>query len=214
MNPRKSALTSGWALIVMAILAAYSIGFALAEFDLSQVEGLRDHLQSRVGLYRSMLGGIVAILLLDLLVSYTLYEFFKKDHRILSTISSSIRVIYTLVFAFAASHLLKNTGLDMTDAAIRENITAFMHTWYIGLVIFGFHILLIGILMKLHQGIPNILWILALIAGLSYILVHLLEIYSPELPALNTLTTILAAPMAIGELGLAIWLVVKGGRRE
>lgn len=212
MNKRKIALTSGWALIVMAIIAAYSIGFALAEFDPSQAEDLRDRLQSRAGLYTSMLGGLFAIVLLDILVSFTLYEFFKKDNRTLSAISSLLRVIYTVVFAFAISHLLKNADAGLTEASIGENLEAFKNTWYIGLIIFGFHILLIGILMKIHTRIPKILWVTALIAGLSYVFVHLLEIYSPEWPALETLSMILAVPMAVGELGLAIWLVAKGGR--
>ena len=79
-------------------------------------------------------------------------------------------------------------------------------------LIFGFHIFLIGILMKLHKRIPKILWYLALIAGISYIVVHLLKLISPDSELTSTLGLILALPMAIGELGLAVWLLINGGK--
>jgi hypothetical protein len=66
--------------------------------------------------------------------------------------------------------------------------------------------------MKLHQRIPKILWYLALIAGVSYVVVHFLKLTLPQSDIVNNLEMILALPMAIGELGLAVWLIVKGGK--
>ena len=66
--------------------------------------------------------------------------------------------------------------------------------------------------MKLHRGIPKFLWWLTLIAGISYVFVHLLKLGSPNAEMTKNLEMILALPMAIGELGLAIWLLIKGGK--
>ena len=68
--------------------------------------------------------------------------------------------------------------------------------------------------MKLHMKIPKILWYITLLAGISYVIVSLLKLGSPNSEMINSLVMILALPMTIGELGLAIWLLIKGGKRD
>lgn len=68
--------------------------------------------------------------------------------------------------------------------------------------------------MILHKKIPKILWILTLIGSVSYILVHLIKIIFFNVEYVYYLEMILAIPMALGELGLAIWLIVKGGKSQ
>lgn len=70
----------------------------------------------------------------------------------------------------------------------------------------------LGYLMKLHGGIHKILWLLALIAGISYSLVSTLKLLEFEPEFTENLEMILALPMTVGELGLAIWMVAKGGK--
>ena len=69
--------------------------------------------------------------------------------------------------------------------------------------------------MWTHKSIPKLLGYLTIIGGISYVLVHILKTTFTDLTELTSLlNTILALPMALGELGLAIWLIVKGGRLE
>jgi hypothetical protein len=69
--------------------------------------------------------------------------------------------------------------------------------------------------MKFHKSIPRILWILTISAGIAYILVHTLKTILPELTKLiRILNNTLVLPMVLGELGLAIWLIIKGGKIE
>jgi hypothetical protein len=42
--------------------------------------------------------------------------------------------------------------------------------------------------------------------------VHLLKLTLPQSEFTRILEMILALPMAIGELGLALWLIIKGGK--
>lgn len=214
MNKRRIAVITGWTLILMAIVAGFSVGYAFAEFNLpNQIDSLKENILTNQGLYRNMLIGILIILILDLLVSYTLYEYFKDDNRRISIISGGLRIIYTLIFGIATFYLTKNLNInELTNQTIYTNFQLFQSIWNGGLVIFGFHIILIGILMKLHKRIPRILWYLALIAGVSYVIVHVLKLTSPSSEFVSTLAMILALPMALGELGLAIWLLVKGGK--
>jgi hypothetical protein len=67
--------------------------------------------------------------------------------------------------------------------------------------------------MKVHSEIPKTLSYITLIAGASYVATSLLKIEHPNSEMTNTLIMILALPMTLGELGLAVWLLIKGGKK-
>lgn len=214
MNNRRIAIITGFSLVLMAIIAGFSVGYAYSEFyQPDQIDSLKENILNNLGLYRNMLIGILAILILDLLVSYTLYAYFKDDNRKISLTSGILRIAYTFIFGVATYFLVNNLNIrELTNQEINANFELFQSIWNSGLVIFGFHIILIGILMKFHGRIPKILWYLTLIAGISYVIVHLLKLTNPDSEFVGTMGMILALPMAIGELGLAIWLLIKGGK--
>jgi len=214
MNQRRIAIITGISLIIMAIAAGFSVGYAYAElYKPEQLEFLKNNILQNMGLYRGMLIGILVILILDLIISYTLYKYFENDNKKISLASGIIRVIYTIIFGIATYYLTKNLNTnELTNEIANSNFQQFQTVWNSGLVVFGFHILLIGFLMKLHKKIPKILWYLTLIAGISYVVVHLLKLGSTNSEMVKNLEMILALPMAIGELGLAIWLLIKGGK--
>ncbi len=215
VNTRTFARLTGYSLLLMALIAGFSFGFAFPKiFNSDQLDFAQRDLSENLQLYKFMLLGILIVLLLDVLVSYTLYKYFKNDNSNLAMLSCFLRIIYSLIFGFATYYLLKNVGQPDNTIAV-ENYNSFQNTWSIGLIIFGIHLLIVGVLMKQHKLIPKILWYLTMIAGASYILVHLLKTTSPQLTELNkTLNTILALPMTLGELGLAVWLVIKGGKSK
>lgn len=214
-NHRNLAKLTGYALLLMAIIAGFSFGFAFPKIYVpGQPENAHSALTEHWQLYKFMLSGILLVLLLDLFVSWTLYLYFKNDHKKLAAVSGFLRIIYSIIFGMATYYLCLNFGFsNNNNALIIENYQSFHTVWSIGLIVFGIHLLLVGVLMKLHKRIPAVLWYLTIIAGASYILVHLLKTAFPQLTALsNTLNNILALPMAVGELGLAVWLIIKGGK--
>lgn len=78
MDKRRAARITGWSLIFMALVAAFSIGFAYSEIYKSEhVSSLKDNL----GLNKLMLVGILVILILDVVVSWSLFSFFKHDSK-------------------------------------------------------------------------------------------------------------------------------------
>jgi len=214
MHKRQIAIITGFSLILMAIIAGYSIGYAYPEFyQLDQINSLKENILDNQALYGMMLIGICAILVLDFVVSYTLYVYFKEDNQRISLLSGILRIAYTILFGIATIYLAKNLTIsELSNELINKNFQLFQAVWNSALIIFGFHILLIGALMKLHRKIPKALWYLAIIAGISYVLVHVLKLTSPSSEFVSTMEMILALPMAIGELALAIWLLVKGGK--
>ena len=212
MSTRTAAKVTGWSLVAMAVIAGFSLGYAYEEVFSSIQANSAEKLQ----LFRIVLLGILLTIILDFIVSFTLYKFFENANRGISLISAILRVIYTLILAVAAYILASSlTVWDTNQASVISNFERFTFIWTSGLIIFGLHLTLIGFLMKIHRKIPQILWIIAIIAGLSYIIVHFLKVVTPSLEQFtNTLEMVLMLPMAAGELGLAIWLIIKGGKAE
>ena len=216
MKTRRIAIITGWSLILMAIIAGFSFGYALSEFYQPHKSSfIKSNIQNNTPLYLYMLIGMFLILILDVIVTYTLYEFFKNCDRKISLLSGVLRMVYTLIFGLAIFYLTKNLNIsELTNEGVNANFHSFESLWSGGLILFGFHILLIGILMKLHNKIPKILWYLTLIAGISYTIVNALKFIELNLVFLSKLEIVLAIPMALGELGLAVWLLLKGGNHS
>lgn len=211
---RINAKTSGYALILMALTSGFAIGFAFPKiYDKNQVELLFKNFTTHYGLYKQMLIGLSFTAILDFLVSWTLFQFFKNDNKKIALISFALRIIYTFILAIATYYLFANLKQGVDNETLLENYNLFETIWTLGLIIFGGHLFAIGLLMKLHNKIPTILWLLTGIAGIAYIIVHLLKVVAPALNEFTqTLNNVLALPMALGEICLAIWLIIKGGK--
>ena len=214
-NNRTIAKLAGWSIILMAVVAGFSFGFAFPKiFNPAQIDAYQTNLTVNVQLYTYMLIGILIVLVLDVVVSWTLYLYFKNDNRKIALLSGVLRIVYTVIFGIATYYLARNLASpDYNNEIITENYNSFQTIWSFGLIVFGVHLLVIGVLMKLHKRIPAFLWCLTIIAGASYMLVHGLKTTMPQLTELTTtLNNILGLPMALGELALAIWLLIKGGK--
>ena len=144
-NQRRIAIITGISLVLMAIFGIFSLGYAYTQFDNpEQSEFLKDIILANMGLYQSMLIGILIIIILDFIVSYTLYKYFENDNKKMSLLSGIIRVIYTLIFVIATYYLTKNLNTnELTNQKVISNYHKFQTIWNSGLVIFGFHIILI-----------------------------------------------------------------------
>ena len=198
----------------MALTAGYAIGYAFPTlYDKNNPDVIQKLLMGNYSLYKQMIVALMITLVLDIIVSWTLFKFFKEDNSKLSVLSLILRLAYTFIFGIAIYFLYANLTQGIDNATIHSNYSSFENIWSLGLIIFGGHLLVIGILMKLHKRIPKWLWILTLFAGFSYSFVHTLKnILTNSTEYVQILNNILALPMALGEICLAIWLVSKGGK--
>lgn len=208
------AKITGYSLLLMAIVAGFAFGFVLPKiFTPGQLDFVQSNLAINLQLYKLMLFAILIVIMLDTLVSRTLYLYFKNVNKKIALLSGILRIVYTVIFGIATFYLTKNLNYTETsNEIVINNFQEFQSIWSFGLIIFGIHLVLVGILMKLHTRIPKILWYLALIAGVSYFVVHFLKLTLSQSDIVSNLEMILALPMAIGELGLAVWLIVRGGK--
>jgi hypothetical protein len=109
MNKKISAKTAGWSLITMAVVAGFSFGYTYPMFYIpDQLDSTKNTLIQNIGLYQYMLIGMIIVAILDLIVSYALYIFFREQNKNISSISAILRIIYTIMLGFALYYLVKN----------------------------------------------------------------------------------------------------------
>ncbi len=193
---------SGISLLIMAVTAGYAYGFSF-----NQIYVVNNPVQTLINIESNntlFITGALAwcvILITDLIVSYGFYRFLKPIHKRWAITSGLLRLIYSLFLAVGILHL------------ISKDLEGFRLLWSQGLFIIGFHLIATGLGTFHSEKVPNLLGILLIIAGTGYSLIHGLENFTPQnIKLVNTLVTILAIPMTIGELSFGIWLLIRGGR--
>ena len=224
LSQRRLALIAGISLLLMAIVAGFSYGYvhsSLVNPDDAQVTF--ENISAAQGLFTSEILGWTIIFFLDAIVAWALYLFFASTSKAISFVSSFLRVVYTLVLGVAIFNLpkvlqlinyqLADVGMDDTTSEVLHYLNSFDSTWSNGLIIFGLHLVVLGYLAYKAEYGSKIWGVLLILAGVSYTYVSGLNALAPELAeSMATLETILAIPMTVGELGFAVWLLIKGGK--
>jgi len=123
------------------------------------------------------------------------------------------RLVYT-AFLLGATGFLYG-ALDPNQAVAMEAM--FTKVWYAGLVIFGIHLLALSAASIKNPDFPGIFTPILAIAGLGYGVIHAFYVLS-QVPGdwfdriADRLQGILGVPMALAEIGLAVWLLVVAYR--
>lgn len=214
MNKKIAAQTAGYSIILMALIAGFAFGFAYPKiYNASNISLTKNYLIDNIFLYKVMITSIVLIIIFDLIVTYTFYVYFKNIDRFIALLAAALRAIYTIILGIAMSFLIDNRNVtSQSNNLLVYNFQQFEFIWSIGLVLFGIHLFLIALLIILDNDIPGMLWILTFVGAISYFLVYFLKLTSNDEKFVNILENSLTLPMVLAELGLAIWLIVKGGR--
>jgi hypothetical protein len=215
---RKLALIAGFSLLLMAIVAGFAYGYVFQNIYVANngVTTLQN-LNNSEFLFRLFLYCFIIVLILDILVSCTLYLFFKQVNKPLSLLTALFRLIYSGILGVAllkimsVSQLLNN--VPQNEFMIMTNLKSFMDIWSLGLILFGCHLFSLSLLVFKSKFAPNLLGVLILLASICYIITNAANLLMPNYANYKeTIDMVLSMPMALGELVFAIWLVFKGGK--
>jgi len=215
---KRAGLIAGISIIIMAIAAGFSYGYVQNKLLNPSVEITRQNVLENKNLFFAGLVGWILIFITDLIVSGTLYLFFRNRMMRLSRLTAIIRIIYTLILGAAIYQLIAIIPfLQAPDTSfdINAQFIFFEKIWSAGLIVFGLHLLGLGYLSMKSQYIPWLLSYLLYLAGLSYVLIHSGKTFALFHPHLIDLAeTILALPMGLGEIMLAAWLIYKAWKTD
>jgi hypothetical protein len=225
-DQRKSALTAGISLIIMALAAFFSYGFIHGSLVVQgDVSTTFNNIRSSNMLFKAEIFGWVIILICDIVVAWALYIFMKPISKNLALLGAWFRLTYVTILGLAilnlifvllftsSSDFLSLFSTDQLQAHTMLFLEAFESIWSIGLIVFGGHLMIIGYVAFKSDIIPKVISILLLIASIGYIVIHLCKTFLPQYGGfVAILEFVFTVPMIIGELGLGLWLLFRGGK--
>lgn len=203
---RTAAIIAGVGLLLMAILApiAYLNTFqSLVKFDDAGLTA--QNILNSMGAFRTCIILLFTVAILDVIVAWALYILLVPTNKNLSALAAWLRVIYAGIFIFAISKLygaLQVISTDSTQAMVY--LKAFQSIWDMALILFGFHLLVLGYLAFQSGYIPKWLGVFLVLASVGYIVDGFGKSFSPNYN-LN-----IAQFTFIGEVLLIFWLLWKG----
>lgn len=211
-------MVSGVALLIMAIAAGFAYGYALNSLVVpTSASETLSNLKDNMSLFGKSIFGWLIILITDLLVAFGLYKYFAGVDRKISLATGLVRGLYSVVLAVAIYQLvlvyqmLQTSQPDATAAM--QLLDGFETYWSRGLILFGIHLVGLGYLALKSNDVPKWMGWLLYVAGFSYSAIHAAKALAPTaVEVIAKAEMVLAAPMAIAELGLAVWLIWKGGK--
>lgn len=215
---RSAALTAGISIIIMAIMAGFSVGYAFnALIVLEDATATTNNIKTDLTLFTLGTAGFVFIFICDLLASWGLFAYFKVFDKSGATWMAGLRLIYTLILGLAITYLgaiFIRIGEDNFLAAeVMSHIHHFYTIWSFGLIIFGLHLFFLGYISLRKTPINKIISTLLIIAAIGYIFSNIANLSIENYKIYQaTIELIFSIPMIFGELGLGIWLIAKGGK--
>ena len=214
----QASIIAGIGILLMAVLAGFG--------GLFVVDGLvtpgdaaktaKDVIAS-AGLFRLGVASLYLVVVLDVLVAWALFRVFGPVSEGISRLAAWFRLAYAGVFMVAIGqlagipHLLGSDrysaafGAEQLHAQALLRADAYHDIWMAGLVLFGVHLLLIGVLAFRSGYVPKILGVLLAVAGFGYVFDSIGAVLSESAPVISTVTF-------LGEFLLGIWLVVRSRR--
>lgn len=180
------------------------------------------NIQTSEALFKSEVFGWLVIIFMDLIVSWAFYIFLRPINRSYALLAGWLRLLYTTILAIAVSNLVVASNLarenqdlfgDASSVAsqVMISITSFELIWSFGLIVFGGHLIVVGMVAWRSRKIPTIISIMLVVAGFSYMLVHVMHLIMPQDEGITSmLEMVLGIPMFVGELSFGVWLLIKG----
>lgn len=204
---RSASLVAGLALALMAVLAGFGVFGAIqpsitpGDAEATAAAILGSELMFRIGI-----ASLIVIIVLDVVAASALYTVFAPVNEGLSRMAAWFRLAYSAVFLIAILQLPIALSLLADPVAALRAIEAFYTIWYIGLILFAFHLLLIGYLAFVSGFMAKVFGVLVVLAGIGYAVDGFGLVIIPDF------TAFLAQYLFIGEVVLIFWLLIKGRR--
>jgi len=221
ISVKKSAIIAGIGLLLMAILAPIA-NFTIIQglVDPQDVTKTISNIIASEGLFRLGIVLLMTVALLDIIVAWALYIFLVPINKQLSLLTAWLRLVYATILLVVLTYLIKvlillngadyliGLSAEQLNAQVMICISTFNHGWEFGIIIFGFHLLILGYLVYKAGYMRKILGILIIIASLGYMIDGLGKLLSTDYNLTISMFTF------IGEVVLMFWLLIKGRQIE
>jgi hypothetical protein len=211
---RRAAVATGTGLLAMAAVAVPANAVLQPLMTAPTPEALSPLLADGAGTARVAVLGFVAVVVLDLLVAWGLARFLERDTPALATLSGWLRVGYAAMLGAAVLRLGEGVRAGADDpAAALSGMQGFAEGWRLSLLVFGVHLVVTGAALLRTAGVPRWLAVAVGLSGVAYVADTVVRTLLADPAGAGTAWTVVVAVVAtVGELGLAVWLLVRGRR--
>ena len=227
-SARRYALIAGIGYVLLFALGIFANFFVreglIVAGDAAQTAA---NINGSEGLFRVGIVSFMMIFLADVVVAWALYVLFRRANESLSLVAAWFRIVYTiflgvgLVFFFQALQLLDRSDIltvfsvEQVNAQVLVALDSFNSTWLIGLLAFGVHLVLLGVLVVRSDWAPRAMGYLLAVAGSAYAadtVAHSLLANYADYESL--FVVVVAVPSVIAEGWFGLWLLLRAGRRD
>lgn len=212
--------------LVIAFVGFFSIMYVPGEIISDEASETVRNLQANIPLFRWGIAADILTFSLEIVLTVLLYQIFRRVDATLATIAAYARgsmiVIMgiNLLIYLTPMLMLENPGLqavfEPSDA--QSLIQLFFDIHAAGILVwgifFGIHLVFLGLLVKASSQHPTILGWLMLIGSFGYILESINAFCFGANELIGLVAGVLLGIVVLGEVGFAIWLVVKGINME
>jgi hypothetical protein len=213
ISMRTAAIIAG--LPVMLLTAPYGEFYVFGK--LINYNNAAQTTQNIVDHPKLFVSGIFAMLLTfiyDIVLAWACYIFLRPANPLLSLLGAWLRLIYAglaIVALFNFLYAFHLANLPGIEEVYRQNqvlqlVNARRIEMHLAYIVFGFYLMLGGILICISSYIPKALGIMVILAGISWIIISLQPYFFMD----YNLSWVMYFGM--GELFFGIWLLVKGTR--
>ena len=202
MKPRKLSIIAGSSYLVIFFAAIFANFFVIESLLKEPLVTIQENqLMVRFGILAFLI-----TVVFDVVVAWALYELYKGHH--LSGLSTLFRMMHAAIMGVAI-FALPVALMATTGQEILKQVDIFNYIWLIGLFFFGIHLILLGrILVK-----PRFIAVFLIIAGIMYMVDTGAHFLLQNYEAYRSIfLALVAIPSIVGEMSLALWLLLKGGK--
>ena len=197
LSPRKAAMVVGVAFIASVFIVTYIDDFLLSNFVVpGDTTALASDIEAIGKLFDIAVVGYLLVLGLDSIIGLALYVVLKPANKKLALLTGVLRLLYACILAIGLFAL----AIQIIDVYGYASIKLF------GYIFFAVHILILGYSVFKSGYIPKGLGILLMFASFTYI------VFFVDIDLSKTIMVSIMSIMAIAELSLSIWLIVKRNR--
>ena len=221
-TPAFYARLTGVFYLLIIILAGFSTGYVRSSLIVPGDSATTvSNIMESLFLFRLGFAFDLTAFALDLAVSVLLYVLLRPVDKTLALVSAAFRAIahpaiatVNLLNHYAAIHLVDSSSIAraFSPEQLNELVAFFLNLHWTGYLVagvpFGVHMILLGILVVKADYFPSILGIVLAIAGGGYLVESFGDFMWPGHEGI--LIWFVAVPAGIGELAIALWLLIKG----
>ncbi len=197
LSTRKAAMIVGIAFISSTVIVSFVDDVLLANFVVpGDTEALVSDIEASGKRFAFAVVGYLLVLALDSIIALALYVVLKPANKNLAWLTGVLRLLYAGILLSGLLALV----FQVIDVYAYAAVKSF------GYIVFALHIFVLGYSVFKSGYIPKSLGILLIIASFTY------SVFFVDLNLSDLLEVIIMLTMAIAELSLSVWLMVRRNR--